>query len=434
MVSIFIDTNILIKFKPITEIDWKKFVGDDVEIIITPIVISELDNKKIHSNQKIREKARKSIQLIEKIRNSIDRILERTTKITFINEPLDEIFTSNRLNDQKADDRIIASVIETKLNKEKVILISDDTSLRTRANEFYNIEVLNLPEAFEINIIEDEKNIKIKVLENAIKDLKNKEPKLSITFPNNALTKVCFIKNKDNKREEYIESNMKNVYDRYPKEVYKDTSIKSGSEFIAGLLTNSIVLNFGKPTEEDVIEYNKKLDDFYSNYKRHLSDHFDYNNDRNLIGSISFIVHNTGTQPADDIRIFLHFPDGFNVLEEHELPRKPVAPSAPILKGKYSMSDLMNIGKFPSMNYHLPTNLPSITQNVSGFNIKKTNSYDVKCRVKRIMHKTMIELDNVFIQFEDYESANSFEIDYKMIAENIADEVKGKLKVRVNKK
>jgi predicted ribonuclease YlaK len=69
---IFVDTNIFLHYQPIEDIPWKDVVdAEEAVICIAPIVIEELDDKKdSHRLSKIRERARKALQLIE---NSVGR-------------------------------------------------------------------------------------------------------------------------------------------------------------------------------------------------------------------------------------------------------------------------------------------------------------------------------------------------------------------------
>jgi hypothetical protein len=66
--------------------------------------------------------------------------------------------------------------------------------------------------------------------------------------------------------------------------------------------------------------YNQRLDRFLGDYPNYLEQLQDYLNRARGTIDLSIWVLNQGNCPAKDIDIFMHFPDGFEVLRESELP------------------------------------------------------------------------------------------------------------------
>jgi predicted ribonuclease YlaK len=64
---IFVDTNIFLHYQPIEDIPWKDILDvEEAVICVASIVVEELDDKKdSHRLSKIRERARRALQLME---------------------------------------------------------------------------------------------------------------------------------------------------------------------------------------------------------------------------------------------------------------------------------------------------------------------------------------------------------------------------------
>lgn len=135
-------------------------------------------------------------------------------------------------------------------------------------------------------------------------------------------------------------------------------------------------------------------------------------------------MHNSGTCPAEDIHILLHFPDGFLLYHEKRPPKAPEEPSAPspelnLMPSFSALSAFPNIGRMPS--FPDPT-LPKI---------RKTNSYDVTFNFEKLQHGFIRRLTPLYVVFESVASAASFGIDYTIHAGNMIDEQAGQVGVVV---
>lgn len=143
------------------------------------------------------------------------------------------------------------------------------------------------------------------------------------------------------------------------------------------------------------------------------------------------------TAPAEDIDILLHFPDGFNLIDEKEFLQSPAPPTPPVLPETI----MEKLGKFNTEMYGLssymisPPNIPNLQPpNVSSPNIRRTtNSYGVEIEVRRLKHKFRVQFDPLYVVFESFNDANSFQVDYQILAANLPNEVSGKLHVVIQK-
>ena len=82
----------------------------------------------------------------------------------------------------------------------------------------------------------------------------------------------------------------------------------------------------------------------------------------------------------------------------------------------------------------LPSNnRPSELPNVSRPKIRRTNSFDVDFKIRKLKHNKPILLDRLFVVFDSFESVKSFGIDYRINAGNLPHEINDSLHVKIEK-
>jgi len=154
-------------------------------LIITPIVIDELDEKKIGTNR-VGNLARKILNRFEDL--SDGKEIEISKNIFFeiqLSKPSKNIYEINDLNFDEQDHRLIASIIKYRIDNgiDNVYLCTNDVGPRLRAKQF-EIKSLKLDSKYllPIQISEEEKKIKKLEQENLV--LKSKVPQLLLEFNN----------------------------------------------------------------------------------------------------------------------------------------------------------------------------------------------------------------------------------------------------------
>jgi hypothetical protein len=143
---------------------------------------------------------------------------------------------------------------------------------------------------------------------------------------------------------------------------------------------------------------------------------------------LRFALVNDGSSPAEDVDIFLYFSDGFKLVDKEGFPKEPSAPEQPT-PPRTMVEMFQNIGRFnipylprislPVMSPHTRPDVPE------GPFIKKTNSYEVSFSVQRLKHGLQIIFDPLFAIFPSIESASSFGIEYRVLAANLPEDIKG---------
>ena len=113
---LFLDTNVLVQCKPLEELDWLKWREfDEIQLIISRPVQSELDDQKNKGNDRLARRARRASSLLKEIITSdhghkLIRDLNPTVKVSVRLDLRPEPSLSNDLDYDHADDRLVGIV------------------------------------------------------------------------------------------------------------------------------------------------------------------------------------------------------------------------------------------------------------------------------------------------------------------------------------
>ena len=70
---VFLDTNTFLHFQWFDEIDWPKIhSSNSVTLVLAPVILSELDEKKYEASPRVRERAKSVIKRLDRYIRSAD--------------------------------------------------------------------------------------------------------------------------------------------------------------------------------------------------------------------------------------------------------------------------------------------------------------------------------------------------------------------------
>lgn len=432
----FLDTNTFLHYEGIDQIDWPDLLGcDEVTIVIAPIVIRELNrHKDAPTSPKIRDRAAAALKKLHDWSEQAPPVMIRNSvELQFrVQDPLLD-FASEKLSLNIPDDHLVATMLEFRNEHpgSELILVTEDLGLKLKAG-IHGLPKFQLPVSLRLP---DELNIeqkRIKQLEQELKHLRDRMPAVKLLFRTEEQYLHVSVPAAEVLTAEALASSMEAIRAKYAK-IEKKTDNAPVAPTLGDFLGITL---FGIPPE-DVQKYNEALDTFYAAYEKHLPVLQDFKNRQRLTARLDIVLVNDGTSPAEDIDIFMHFPDGFELFNEQDLPKMPTAPKAPArpttLQERIAGSmrtPLLTPGLFtPSFpDFHQP-----FIRNVSRPSIRRTHSYVVEFGVGRVKHGFNEPLDPLYIRFESFESARSFAIDYRLYAGNLPDPVEGQLHVIVDR-
>jgi rRNA-processing protein FCF1 len=436
------DTNTFLHYVSLEQVDWNElFPNQNVVLYICPPVIRELNkHKDTPRTSKLRDRAAAALRMIDAWADSLPPILlRRSVEVQFrIHDSVVEFSTHNLVRDI-ADDHIIATLIELQVeaSSTSVVLLTRDTGLKLKART-HGFSVVSLPDSASLpdEVLPSEK--KIKELETQVRELQNARPKLRLVFLGGDNNLNLSFERADQLPESDIANRMADLRNKYPKMVERAKT--PNPDATPGSLYSlfSAASGLAAVDSGSIREYNESLDSFFGDYGEYLKELSAFYAWESRTTAINIILVNEGSCPADDIDIFMHFPDGFALFGEDDYEKEPQVPKAP--RKPRSILDEASAGfAIGSFNYrdHLYAqdlrhfHLPAGPSNVSGPKIKRTNSYDVKVNVRKAKHGIEVALDVLYLTFESSAEIRSFAIDYAVHASNLPTHVNGTLNVIV---
>jgi predicted nucleic acid-binding protein len=445
--TVFLDTNVFLHYKSVELIDWLKILqADSVIILVPPITIHELNKQKETHHKAIIRKRAGDVQKKLNVFFASENQSQINNDVTILFEDRDPLidFHKYQLSRDIQDDQLIASIIMYRNEKPdvEIRLVTSDAGLTllTKAKR-HNITAIMLPESYKLPVELDPEQEQIKKLEQEIRELKLKEPILTLSFSDGNQYYKRILPRPRELTSSQIEQKLIELQKLSPKlEERISRSSELRVEEVIGKIGNSLDTSFlNEISPEDINNFNAKLDIFYNNYIEYIKKGVLFENQQRRTIKVELTLRNDGSAPAEDIDIFMHFPDGFSIFDENGYPKPPGRPKPPA-KPKSMIEKLSNpLGESMS-SYICPTirdqiypDLISTPSNVSFPDIKRTNSYNVDVHVQRIKHKLYEELDPLYIVFESFDGASSFNFDYEILAADLRDKISGKLHIIVEK-
>lgn len=432
VINCFLDTNSLLHYKLFSKIDWNSLLNADrVNLIICSTVLSELDKLKYSApNINIRNRSKK---ILSKLNDYIDQ--DNITENIFIYFQIIEPninWSKESLNKDIPDDRIIATVLgSNSLNSS--ILVSSDIGLRLKAKS-KNISTFELPTNQAIKINKDKNEIELSELRKKVLNLENRLPNLKLELIDDD-SRVKFIKYSYKKSEQYDDLDSKFLVNKIVNNLKyiptKQNQYKNS--LISQMIRHDLI-----PPQNEVERYEKDLEDYKTKLLKYFEKKWLFEDINSRIFKIKFILSNIGNIPAEDIDIFIHFPDGFKIFGLEKLPKRPRKPTEP--------RKPLNLLEMIADNSRLTLGTDFLTQNfgkdarrlgdLSGPNtrptIKKTNSYEVHYNINSLKHNLQTHLDSIYVYFESYDLINSFEVTYSILTNNYPNKFEDKLSIIFN--
>ena len=337
------------------------------------------------------------------------------------------------------DDNLVASCLSCRNLKPdaNVVLIAGDTGPRLKARQ-HGIEAVAIPEKYKLESALDDVEKEKRKLQRRVQQLENRFPKLKLAFANEANQFSGTLLQPVTMPEEEIQRRVKGIKNKYRKREQKPAPKgKPSQDYLPSTGINKFqglagkFNDFSGPSPEEIKRYNSDLEKFYGKYETYLREYIVNANLQRRTLRLDLRLFNIGTAPAEDIDIFLHFPDGFNLYDEDDKPEIPEVPDSPPLprnRGELLYSPLLtrDFSSLARTPHYLPTQ-----SNVSAPEIKRSNSYKVAYEVERLKQHMNESLDPLYVVFDSVESAASFRVDYRINVADLPDETTGALHVTV---
>ncbi|MDR3046567.1 MAG: hypothetical protein LBU51_03010 [Bacteroidales bacterium] len=440
MKYIFLDTNIFIHFQSYEQIPWRDIVEDDYRLVVAPIVLDELDKHKTNPNKKIAGRVKNVLPKIEREQTNANSIM-----ITCLPIPKEATFNQYNLSKNQQDHALLSAILEFgELNGlEDIVFVSYDTGPRMRARQL-GISVIQLDDKYLLPEEESQEDKELKKLQKENAELKNNLPDVRLTFEDGEKFKKYEIKPISLTEDEYCAIELKPIKKAYTPFV-AENEIESNpyyntSAVLEQLMANQRKINtlweINQPTPEQKEKYNQELEEFYSAYEKLYRDKYKLDKILSNTVQLNFKISNNGTAPANDIDVFLTFPNTVKILLYMNFPRyeKPKPPYKPKHAADFGTLGLnLNFLYNPPPKEYMRVVDKSIVKNTvkcCEINTLDDNSTEVRYKYSdSLKHNLNFMLEPIWAV-----GKNNFKIAYKLLISNYPKQVEGELNIIINKR
>jgi hypothetical protein len=184
-VAAFLDTNVFYDYNFLDQIKWGEVLGAGrVLLVLAPIVLRELnDHKDGGRKPSLSERAGRVLVLLSRLfeRAPNDLLVNIAPGVDLLGEPRDAPAAPPRFNPNEADDQLIANALLYREENPggRVVLVTSDLGLKLKARH-HGVPVVTLPDKYKSPPSQDPRDRKIRALEAALDEMRNRSPLLDL--------------------------------------------------------------------------------------------------------------------------------------------------------------------------------------------------------------------------------------------------------------
>jgi hypothetical protein len=429
-VPIFPDTNLFLHYRRLDEIDWLDTTGADaVTLLIAPIVVRELDRKKVQGETKrIRDRANERLKWLQSIvRKQPSEEIRAGVKIEFIGREPALDYAAERLDRAINDDQLVASVLAyAREHETEPRVTSSDLGLQLKCMTF-GLRIVDLPESAKLPDEPDPLEQKLHRTQQELNELKNRQPELEVVF---APDESVFFSITLAQLPSACLSPLAVIKAEYP--LLVDPPRTPAGVWVSPSAVMSAI-SMSSLSPEQRAAHNEKLRTFYRLHETYLCEHQAWREARCLLFPLSLILRNSGQGPANNIRLRLELPEGVEVFTK-EPPSEPKAPKPPQLPS-HLLGLALGIGADRTYGTQVAPFLPKPSRVVpiprEGVSIVDDTGSVVTYRLTSLQHHSNLNFDQFFIRFKSRSEARSFSISYSLMADEMRKPKDGQLNLKV---
>ena len=326
-------------------------------------------------------------------------------------------FRNENLSETVADDHLIASVLDYSYQSEQSpIVVVADIGLKNKL-KYRQIEVLVLTDDLRLPGEPHPLERENRELQEKLARIESRIPKLSIAFEGGSQHQVLH----DRDPKPYKVKSLGQIKEEHP---YVTTS----QETERPSSVNAVYAIKIKSRENRSSRYNLELEKYFSEYQVYLDQYSIWVEKICLHHTIKVVIDNIGTAPASIVDVELYFPQGVIPVDKDDIPDMPKPPVAPEQNfGSYLMgkTNLDFIGSF--VEHH-----KRLTAHLSGVPDIELEQNAIYISYSKLKHGFNEISDHLIFRFASRDAVGSFNIDYRLSANEIPDAVEGKLNIRID--
>jgi PIN domain len=426
--SLFLDTNSLLHYPPIKNVDWKAVCGSEsVRLVLCLQVIHELDEKK--DDSRLGDRASRTIKELKAIR-SAGGVVRDGVILDVFNYEVNVADFPATLSYGSKDDRIVHSIKKYAAANasDSIAVYTEDMGMNLRC-EAHGLTVIEPDAGSRLENPKAEHDKKYKLAITELNDLKNRVPVLELVIsPGDARTpqkKPMTFSIRPTRSEPDLDSEMNEYMQERNLFPMKKADIASGGQIPSLPHQHDAVARYNDNLSQHLVEYRKWLET------------------RNLLGKIlahqitvSVWIVNSGLAPADDLDVTLEIGDPVALVYEAssqeakslELPDPPGPPERP----KQFFGDLGEIGGLvrPPL-YTLPNMEHLLNRKATVEKQDDTNTFRITFGTKRLKHNEHEHIGNLILVLRP-NAVHPFQVQFRITAANITKVIQGAIPIVVN--
>lgn len=427
-VTAFLDTNVFLHFQPFDQIPWtKELQTDQVALRVPPDVIGELNKHKDgHKIAHLKERAGKILRRVMKSALTNEGRVGDSGAVTITCEQHLPGFDLEARGFDPAitDDRILAAVLDYKERHpdEHVVLVTDDPGAALRAHG-YGVVPVGLSETMRIPPAPDEKQKRIRELEERVQSIEKSRPRLAMSFPGGASECTLTIEPDtvvtDAYARAYADGEVAKLAPHQTGAALQQMARKQhkllDDEVMSSIVKtiNAAAGVMAENARENVMRFHSRCAAYYSAIWKHT-------NDMRRTLDIRLVLENTGTVPAEDIYVRLRLPKGLIIYPQGLPTAAPVPPDPP---GTSPKPKQLSVSTTKSNLQHAFEYLGEQ---------ELPEHWDIRFRLSRLNHHLTEQLTGLHVRFPTPAAVAPFDIEYRVSAGNTPDAVEGRLSVIPN--
>jgi hypothetical protein len=422
---VFPDANIFLHFPALDGFDWLTVCEVKAVVLhITYPVLVELNRVKDggQHTKNVRKRAATAQRRLTEIfgRSGMHSELAQGISILFESKTA-KVPSDQGLNPEVQDDGFVAQVLEfRKSTKEDCVLITDDSGLGLMVKAAnWGIRVVRPDDSLRLPDETDPIDKENKELRRRLLHLEGAQPDLKLTFVDGqpTLRHMVDLSSVEQNVEADLEK-LKAEHPVLPLSAAHQSPDTSGMSLGMLVRINREHLAEPKPSAGRIRMYNEKLEPFFQ-----LSESIMRSNYIALARAvrIDLELHNAGPIAATDVRVKIHFPSGFKLLEADDIASALAPlPEPPCYPGEHR-------GYLDRFSFSELVAAPITDIRASGLSIEETNSYDVTWNESKLRQQDRVPVKPMVALFVN--APFSFDIDYQLVAENLVGLARGTLHV-----
>jgi len=330
--TVFVDCDLLLHFKPLQDIDWPKLIdARTVRLVVVPIIVRQLDkHKDTHHQKAIRKRAASRLADFRSAvtrGNEVEIRANVTLWIDSVEPRLD--LSEHQLRHDVDDDYFLASAIEYRERHPQVsvYVATADIGLMLKCGH-HRIPIIELGDELRLPQAPDTEMARIRALETELEGFKRAIPQLSVCWKVGSDHRTIRRRVDSSSSAGDIAAELERLKKRFPPRGRVAprpddiTAIVLAEQQKITAMLDSIRPPLERVPEEEISLYNRELDTFYRDYEEYLKKLEIYSGERARTVVLILGLLNSGTAPAEDIDISLHFSGRVRTSGREEASRK----------------------------------------------------------------------------------------------------------------